>query len=143
MGIYFVIGAMLSSFLLIQINFAIILAILILANVFPAFSSIIHVIGIIVGFVLVAGHIRATTAIMPEVFQKSDETAAKAEENEQKIYKVDKEQETLWDIFYSTLFSNIYIIAHGVAWRFKKEGQYIKRVAGFNFKSAEENSSPV
>jgi hypothetical protein len=141
MGIYFVAGAVFSSFLLIQINFAIILSVLLLANIVPQCAVLFHVIGAIVGFLLIAGHIRATTAITANMLKKSEAIVEKAQDNEQKIYKHDKENQSLGDIFYSTLFTNIYLIAHGIGWRFKKEAQYIWRVAGFNFKVKEEDIS--
>jgi energy-coupling factor transporter transmembrane protein EcfT len=137
MGIYFVVGAMFSSFILIQIEFGIIFSLLILANLVPAYAPFFRVAGAIVAFLLVAGHIRATTAIMPEVMKKSEETIEKAEKNEEKINKIKGEEKTWGDIFYSTLFTNFYLIFHGLAWRFKKEGKYIRRVAGFNFQTDE------
>lgn len=137
MGFYFMLGAMCSSFLLIQIELGIIFSLLILADMVPAYAPFFRVAGAIVAFLLVAGHIRATSAIMPDVIKHSENAVEKAEKNEQKIYKVEQGKETFWDIFYSTLFSNFYLVFQGLVWRFKKEGKYIRRIAGFNFKPDE------
>lgn len=137
MGIYFMMGAVSTSFLLIQIDFSIIFSFLILANIVPGYAPLFRVIAVIVAFLLIAGHIRATSAVAPEVNRQSDNAIDKAQENEQKIYKVEEDQKTAWDIFYSTLFTNFYLIGQGIVWRLKKEVKYIRRVAAFNFQADE------